>query len=87
MAIFVNHKRKVFVLTSYKVGYSTLQSQSQSDLKYIHYLINFTIYRHLVKYFKYKRYLIVRNPYNRFLSLFSDKYRKQPQRILEKLHT
>jgi hypothetical protein len=87
MAIFVNHKRKVFVLTPYKVSYSRLKSQSQSGLKYIHYLINFTIYRHLVKYFKYKRYLIVKNPYDRFVSLFSDKYRKQPQRILEKIHT
>jgi hypothetical protein len=87
MAIFVNHKRKLFVLTSYKVGYSTLQSQAKSDLKYIHYLINFTIYKHLVKHFRYKRYLIIRNPYDRFLSLFSDKYRKQPLRIHEKLHT
>ena len=87
MAVFVNHKKRVFVLTSYKVGYSTLLSQEQSGLKYLHYIINFSIFKYLIKYFSYKRYVIVRNPYNRFLSLFSDKYRKQPQRIIDGLHS
>ncbi len=87
MAVFVNHKKRVFVLTSYKVGYSTLLSQEQSGLKYLHYIINFSIFKYLIKYFSYKRHLIVRNPYNRFLSLFSDKFRKQPQRILDGLHS
>jgi len=41
------------------------------------------LFRHLVKHFQYKRYLIVRNPYNRISSLFSDKYRKLPKLILD----
>jgi hypothetical protein len=69
------------------VAYSTLVAQDGEGLNYIYYRVNFSIYRHLLKHFAYKRYLIVRNPYNRFLSLFADKYRKQPQRILDKLHT
>lgn len=87
MAIFVNNKRKIFVLTSYKVGYSTLLSQDQHILNYLHYIISFPIFKHLIKKFNYKRYLIIRNPYDRFLSLFSDKFRKQPKRILDGLHT
>lgn len=87
MAIFVNHKKRVFVLTSYKVGYSSLLSQEGSGLNYLHYIIDFPIIKHLTKHFNYKRYVIVRNPYNRFLSLFSDKYRKQPQRIIDGLHS
>ena len=87
MAIFVNHKKKIFVLTSYKVGYSSLLSQEGSGLNYLHYIIDFPIIKHLTKHFNYKRYVIVRNPYYRFLSLFSDKYRKQPQRILDGLHS
>jgi hypothetical protein len=87
MAIFVNHKKNIFVLTSYKVGYSSLLSQEGSGLNYLHYIIDFPIIKHLTKHFNYKRYVIVRNPYYRFLSLFSDKYRKQPQRILDGLHS
>ena len=87
MAIFVNHKKKIFVFTSYKVGYSTLMSQEKSGLSYLHYIIDFQIFKHLIKHFNYRRYVIVRNPYHRFLSLFSDKFRKQPQRILDGLHS
>ena len=87
MPIFVNHKKKIFVLTSYKVGYSSLLSQEKSSLNYLHYIIDFPIFKNLIKHFSYKRYVIVRNPYNRFLSLFSDKYRKQPQRIIDGLHS
>ena len=86
MAIFVNHKKKIFVLTSYKVGYTSLLSQEESGLNYLHYIIDFPIFKNLIKHFLYKRYVIVRNPYYRFLSLFSDKFRKQPQRILNGLH-
>lgn len=76
-------------MTSYKVGYSTLRSQAkpENNLRYLHYKIDWNIYKHLIKHSNYKRYMIVRHPYNRFLSLFNDKFRKQPQRILDNLHT
>ena len=49
MAIFVNHKKKIFVLTSYKVGYTSLLSQEESGLNYLHYIIDFPIFKNLIK--------------------------------------
>lgn len=87
MAVFIDYSKKIVVITSYKVGYSTLMAQQSQSFKYLHYEVNRDIFKHLVKNFHFKRYCIVRHPYERFASLFSDKYRKQPRRILEKLHT
>lgn len=86
MAVFINYRQKFFVFTSYKVAYSTLQNQSGGDLKYLSYKLTYPIFRHILKYYSYDKYLLVRNPYDRFLSLFSDKFRKQPERILSGLH-
>lgn len=86
MAIFINYKKRLVVFTSYKVGYSTLMSQVNEDFLHLHYTMNFAIYKHLTKYHNFKRYMLVRHPYSRFASLFQDKFRKQPQRILEGLH-
>ncbi len=86
MPVFVNYKKKYFLFTSYKVAYSTLRNQSCNDLTYIHYRITLPVLKHIIKHYKYKRYLIVRHPIKRTISLFSDKFRKQPKRILEGLH-
>lgn len=86
MAVFINHDKKIIVFTSYKVGYSTLYSQQSNGFKYLHYKIEWVIYKHLIKHFHYKKFMIIRHPYRRYLSLFNDKFRKQPKRILEKLH-
>ena len=87
MPVFVNYNKKYFLFVPYKVGYSTFLSQKNSGLRYLHVLINFPVFKHLIKYFYFKRILVIRHPYNRFISLFSDKYRKQPLRIIEGLHT
>ncbi|WP_053971348.1 sulfotransferase family 2 domain-containing protein [Mangrovimonas sp. ST2L15] len=87
MAVFINYSKKFFVFTSYKVAYSTLQNQSGGELKYLSYKLNYPVFRHILKHYSYNKYLLVRNPYDRFLSLFSDKFRKQPERILGGLHT
>lgn len=81
MPIFVDYKRKHFVYTSYKVAYSTLMSAQNSDLKYLHHEIDFTIFKHLIKHFYFQRYQLTRHPYDRFLSLFKDKYRMEPKKI------
>ncbi len=84
MAIFADYHRSFFIFTSYKVAFSTLKSQK--DLTYLNYKLDFSIIKHIIKHFNFKRYLIVRDPYERICSLFSDKYRKQPERILRGEH-
>ena len=87
MPVFVNYNKKYFLFVSYKVGYSTFLSQKNLGLRYLHVFINLPVFKHLIKYLHFERILVMRHPYNRFISLFSDKYRKQPLRVMKGLHT
>lgn len=86
MAIFIDYQKKFIILNSYKVGYSTLCSKSRNGLKQIHYIMDWQVYKHLIRLYDFKTYFLVRHPYKRFFSLFYDKFRKQPQRILNNEH-
>lgn len=81
MPVFVNYSKKFFLYTSYKVAFSTLMFEVErgAELKYLHKTVDFNVYRHLIKYFHFNSYQLIRNPYDRFLSLFSDKFRNQPK--------
>ena len=82
MPIFVNYKKKIFVLTSYKVGQTTLKRLGEEqDLKYLNHKIDFRIYKHFLKHINFKKYQLIRHPYNRFVSLFKDKFRVQPNKF------
>lgn len=83
MPIFVNYKKNIFVLTSYKVAQTTLRKEGGANFLFLRYNVDFKIFKHFVKHYHFKRYQIIRNPYHRFSSLFSDKFRKQPYKINE----
>jgi hypothetical protein len=82
MPVFRNVRRSVYALISYKVLYSKFahapQWQSLGDL-----LTPRIMARALIKDRPQKVLMVMRSPYDRAISCFMDKFRKQPTRIDE----
>lgn len=76
MAIFVNQTQEYFLLTNYKVMYSSLSFQS--DLQEI-FLNNYLDYLKFKSQQSQKQtFMLVRNPYTRLISFFEDKFIRHP---------
>ncbi|MBD3296375.1 MAG: hypothetical protein GF392_03320 [Candidatus Omnitrophica bacterium] len=85
MPIFRNKEKRYFLITSYKVLFSGLTRQSELiPILFTVEQFNLRTYFHIVRHLKWPVYMFVRNPYDRILSLFADKFVKQPARIGEK---
>lgn len=76
MIIFLNKKNKTFLVTNYKVMYSTLLRQKQlkvlRGVGFLWYYFYYSIFYPGT----FKKYLIVRDPYRRLVSFFNDKFRQ-----------
>jgi hypothetical protein len=81
MPLFADYTKKIFVFTSYKVAYSTLLFEGGKNLNYLNHEVDWIIYKHLLRHFKFLRIQLLRNPYDRIFSLFKDKFRIVPARI------
>ena len=76
MAIFVDRVRDYFLLTNFKVMYSTLLAQN--NLQEI-FLVNYLDYvRFKSQQSQKKTIMLVRNPYSKLISFFEDKFRRYP---------
>ena len=76
MAIFVDQVRDYFLLTNFKVMYSTLLAQNNLQEIFL---------RNYLDYVKFKSQqsqkqtiMLVRNPYGKLISFFEDKFRRYP---------
>jgi hypothetical protein len=82
MPLFVHPETGQFVLTSYKAMYS--QFEHSPNWKTLGYKLTPRLVVHMVRRGGLSRAkLIVRNPYDRTVSCFTDKFRSQPRLIHE----
>ena len=80
MPVFESKAGTHFVISSYKVMYSTLASQE--TLRELSWCCSGRLLlRKFIKKRHASTFQLVRNPYDRVRSLFSDKFRKEPRRI------
>lgn len=80
MPLFQSKITKCYIITSYKCLYTSFCSQNSLNPLYFRLSLRLFI-RKLLFHPKTPSYFFVRNPYDRCLSLFTDKYRNQPARI------
>ena len=87
MVKIINNKAKLILITSYKLGYLLCKliqfkysnKYNNSNYKWNKYIIEVDAFNYLIKY---KKYLIIRNPYTRIISSFfaiskNKKYRER----------
>jgi len=77
MPRFINKKRNYYLSTSPKVLYTTMTFQEElnelTNMQFLEYLLWDT-----VRGIHRPQYMLVRNPYDRLVSCFADKFRRSP---------
>ena len=83
MLCFKVKNEELYLVTNYKVMYSTLSKQQNLD-QYLSKKLSFKILFNQMHLNKDQFYLLVRDPYDRTESFFKDKFRKSVKRIEKK---
>ena len=78
MIVFFDKKRKSFIITNYKVMYSTLKHQSSLTKINIKTFVRYYLYFKIFYSRKMGLYMIVRNPLSRLESFYKNKMVKSP---------
>ncbi len=83
MPKFINYSENYLLITSYKVMYSTLKTQETITYASSKEVARFLL-SNALKLKKPRIYALGRNPYNRLVSFYEDKFQRYPEMSYEK---